>query len=113
MSLAHVGLKEMKKLGPLFPQRVAQTLSTEQNCLKVQRMCCWVGERGKDLVSRAHQMPARRVCSYCPSISPHGVVTPTVHNPGQLEKAVHVCTSKSFEIIPEPSTENTLGFTIW
>lgn len=56
----------------------------------------------------------RKLCTHGSSILPHGDVTPTVHNPGQLEeKAAHVCISKSFEIIPEPSAQNILGFTMW
>lgn len=59
-------------------------------------------------------MPARGLCIHGSSILPHGDVTPTVHNPGQLEeKTAHVYISKSFEIIPEPSAQNILGFTMW
>lgn len=55
----------------------------------------------------------KRALLTCPSILPRGDVTPTVHNPGQLEKAAHVRTNKSFEISPEPSAQNILGFTMW
>lgn len=115
MSLAHVGLKEMKETGPSVPTKsCSDSTSAEQSCLKVQRTICQVGEKGKDSVFSVHRMPARRPCIHDSSILPHGDVTPTVHNPGQLEeKAAHVYTSKSFEIIPESSAQNILGFTMW
>jgi hypothetical protein len=49
MSLAHVGLKEMKEIGPSLPTKTcSDSNSAEQTCLKVQRTICRVGEKGKD-----------------------------------------------------------------
>lgn len=116
MSLAHVGLKGNERDWALsLPTKsCSDSISAEQSSLKVQRAICWVGEKGEDWVFSVHRMPPRGLCIHGSSILPHGDVTPTVHNPGQLEeKASHVYISKSFEIIPEPSTQNILGFTMW
>lgn len=116
MSLAHVGLKEMKEIGPSLPTKsCSDSLGRAELSQSAKNGLSGRGEGKRPSVPCASDAckKAPLTCPPPPPILPHGVVSPTVPNPGQLEKAAHVCTTKSFEIIPEPSTQNTLGFTIW